>query len=506
MPSGSEASWAITLPNQFEPYGNVLQRSIESKGQQNQLLYQEMLRQRQQQQNNERYNINLIQEETKAKDLATGNTTFDNWLGGEYDKSLKEIMSMPLSEMPPSELFVKVKEKFSPLTETAMRLKNTINTIDEYTKLVGSEMSDIDTGTLSARAKEMAINDLMPINKSTGSRDFMPKNFKPDINYVDEIMSSPNSWELVKDGSKFTDFIKNYKTSPISFHKQFADKSMQGYTGKQTPFRKLSVTPDENSRIKSTDSPKLYVDVQDDFITEDGKSKSVKILSDAPYQLIQSNQQAARGLNYLWEKYKKENNIKYDNPVENEKRKRQYAANLIETADVSEIIAQTPTHLPRIYSSSRNYINIGSGSKVNDVEGRMKKTIQEDADKGFNVTRFNKLKGDEQTLIKDFINKDLSQEDKYGGDDILVSLNSSGQVEVYKKSALIEGKNPNTLITTLPDGYSNLKAKQPGKKENEAIIAEGNNPKYKQITETNKGTIGVKDGKWYYIKTGKPVE
>jgi len=29
---------------------------------------------------------------------------------------------------------------------------------------------------------------------------------------------------------------------------------------------------------------------------------------------------------------------------------------------------------------------------------------------------------------------------------------------------------------------------------------------YSQVTETNKGTIGVKNGKWYYIKTGKPVE
>jgi hypothetical protein len=29
---------------------------------------------------------------------------------------------------------------------------------------------------------------------------------------------------------------------------------------------------------------------------------------------------------------------------------------------------------------------------------------------------------------------------------------------------------------------------------------------YTQVTETDKGTIGVKNGKWYYIKTGKPVE
>ncbi len=31
-------------------------------------------------------------------------------------------------------------------------------------------------------------------------------------------------------------------------------------------------------------------------------------------------------------------------------------------------------------------------------------------------------------------------------------------------------------------------------------------PEYSQITETDKGTLGVKDGKWYYIKTGKPYQ
>jgi hypothetical protein len=34
---------------------------------------------------------------------------------------------------------------------------------------------------------------------------------------------------------------------------------------------------------------------------------------------------------------------------------------------------------------------------------------------------------------------------------------------------------------------------------------EGNQGGYTNITETNKGTIGVKNGKWYNIKTGKPI-
>ncbi len=348
-----EASWAITLPNQFEAFGNIMQRGVNAQNEQNQMLYSETMRDRQQAQNNERYNINLIQEEAKARELATGNTTFDNWLGSEYDKSLKEIMTMPLSTMPPAELFAKVKAKFSPLTQTAMRLKNTIDAIDENTKAVGSEMTDIDAAGLAARAKEAAINDLMPVDKSTGLRNYMPQNFKPDKDYVSDIMSSPNSWELIKDGSKFTDFIKNYKTSPISVHKQFADKSLQGYTGRKSPFKRLNVTPDENSRIKASEDPKLEVDTMVDFIQDGNLSKSINILADEPYQLIQSNDQAARGLTHLWEKYKKENNLSYNNPEENEKRKRKFAVDLIETADVSEIIGQTPTHLPR----TNNYIN-----------------------------------------------------------------------------------------------------------------------------------------------------
>ena len=29
---------------------------------------------------------------------------------------------------------------------------------------------------------------------------------------------------------------------------------------------------------------------------------------------------------------------------------------------------------------------------------------------------------------------------------------------------------------------------------------------YTNVTQTNKGTIGVKNGKWYDIKTGKPIQ
>jgi hypothetical protein len=30
-----------------------------------------------------------------------------------------------------------------------------------------------------------------------------------------------------------------------------------------------------------------------------------------------------------------------------------------------------------------------------------------------------------------------------------------------------------------------------------------NNSEYTNLTETNKGTLGLKNGKWYNIKTGK---
>lgn len=54
------------------------------------------------------------------------------------------------------------------------------------------------------------------------------------------------------------------------------------------------------------------------------------------------------------------------------------------------------------------------------------------------------------------------------------------------------------------------KALKEANQEQEQQSQEGNSkpqqPQYTNITETNKGTIGVKDGKWYDVKTGKPIQ
>jgi hypothetical protein len=60
------------------------------------------------------------------------------------------------------------------------------------------------------------------------------------------------------------------------------------------------------------------------------------------------------------------------------------------------------------------------------------------------------------------------------------------------------------------DRYVNKFSPSTFKAKSNTKAVEGANKKpqtgYTQITETNKGKIGVKNGKWYYVDTGKPVE
>jgi hypothetical protein len=51
-----------------------------------------------------------------------------------------------------------------------------------------------------------------------------------------------------------------------------------------------------------------------------------------------------------------------------------------------------------------------------------------------------------------------------------------------------------------------LKSQYESKKSLYKSTAQGSQGGYTNITETNKGTIGVKNGKWYDIKTGKPIQ
>jgi hypothetical protein len=85
---------------------------------------------------------------------------------------------------------------------------------------------------------------------------------------------------------------------------------------------------------------------------------------------------------------------------------------------------------------------------------------------------------------------------------ILNSMRDSPTMSIYiRKIPKPKGgffKSLNELEQFLKSNYQDTK-----RLYNSTV--EGNQGGYTNITETNKGTIGVKNGKWYNIKTGKPI-
>jgi ribosomal protein S18 len=95
----NEASWAITLPNQYEPFGNILQRGIAMQGEQNQMLYN----QQQKEEQDKWKKLSLIRDFTDLSKHKTGSDVA-NAIGKKKMADILQKYTMSSQNMSPEQL------------------------------------------------------------------------------------------------------------------------------------------------------------------------------------------------------------------------------------------------------------------------------------------------------------------------------------------------------------------------------------------------------------------
>lgn len=131
--AGNEASWAIELPNQFEPFGNILQREIDAQGNQNQYFYNQQLREQQKQEQDKWKKLALIQDYTDLSKHQTGSDVA-NAIGNQKMASIVQKYSQLSSKMSPEQLLYELNKEVSGTVNAMDGIKNELQIGEESIK------------------------------------------------------------------------------------------------------------------------------------------------------------------------------------------------------------------------------------------------------------------------------------------------------------------------------------------------------------------------------------
>lgn len=304
----------------------------------------------------------VVKGEIDPSQIATGQITADQYFDNEAKRVMNEVITDPnIRNMSYVDLYATIQRKWQPVVAASNKVKSGLGLIDASVKAEGTGNPNLSVDDLARDAKLSLINDIIPAD-ANGKRNYDISNYRPERDYVGDILNSEHGWRYLKSGNALIDYIKNFKTTEVYPHKQLGDQSIIPYKGRKTPFVKLNVEPNEIGRFKNSDNPQYDIVVEDDFVTDDnGEKIRLKVLGKDIYeQHILGNKKNREALDFLWNTYKERSGLVSKNATEDEKRKRAFAVGIFQLNDPSEITEMTPQHLPR--NTTNNYINTGGGT------------------------------------------------------------------------------------------------------------------------------------------------
>jgi hypothetical protein len=353
MANGSEGSYAINLPNQFEPFGNILQRSIAAKSEQNQMMYSNMLREQQKQEQDEWKKLNLIQDLTDISKHQTGSDVA-NAIGNSQMSRIFQKYTQNAATLSPAQLQYELNKEVSGVVNSMQGVKSELELADEQLKALKQNFPDLNIGQLATDYRKDVLgrrlkNDTEFINPlevktselNLGDPEFLSRYSTGNKNIISSIVD-PKGAEaetvlMGKQGdyTKFEGKLPFWK-QPSYDRNKFNPEGF--YTGREIPSFKIksSVIPAE-SLPASGGKPFEVVDkdVYERF-AQDGK---------ANIELVASTRKTYPD----YDKF---------NPTEKEYAKRNVLLNQLKSYDQSQL-HPTQNVRPTI-SNTRNYINLGA--------------------------------------------------------------------------------------------------------------------------------------------------
>lgn len=276
MANGSEGSYAINLPNQFEPFGNILQRGIAARNEQNQMLYGNMLRQQQKQEQDDWKKLNLIQELTDLSKHQTGSDVA-NAIGNSQMSKIFQKYTASASTLSPAQLQYELSKEVSGVANAMQGVKSELDLADEELKAIKQNFPDLDIAkmakdkradVLSRRLKndseflnplevktsELNFNDPESLSRySLGNKNIISSIVDPKGAESETVLMGKQG-----DYTKFEGKLPFWKT-PTYDRNKFNPEGF--YTGKQIPsFEYKETTLPETTLPSSQGKPFSMVD------------------------------------------------------------------------------------------------------------------------------------------------------------------------------------------------------------------------------------------------------
>lgn len=488
MASGSnlDLSGFYGPPTDFKELGELAQILQQNKARKDEMDY----RKRKEEEANELKKLDLIREFT---DLSKHQTSSDvaNAVGNKKAAEILQKYTAAEKTMSMAELQSNLSQETSGLIGGMDAMKSELDLSDATLKLLKQQYTGLDINELSKyirkdilkRRMDENFNFVNPITVPPTSIDLSnPEtlaDYITDDSGIIKAITNPQGGEpetvlMGKQGdyTKFEGKV-NYWKKPNYDRKGFNEEGF--YTGKDIPSLVTKGSTLPSDALPSSNGKPFNV-IDKEVFTQFTSDDNQKI------GLLAATKRKFPGYGTF-------------NQQEKEYAQRNTMYNMVETLDPSQLHPTSNVRPPR------TTVNVGSKPTKSEIL----------ANTPLNLTEYKKV-GDEYDIT------DLAP-------GIKVTGYPTGETLAAKEILF----NPNTKRVTYTDQQGNKKTQDFGTfRQNIATINTGvdlsfidrlkvtnapsktDTPKptggYTQITETNKGTIGVKDRKWYYTKTGKPVE
>lgn len=468
MATGSEGSWAITLPNQFAPIGELMQQTNALNERRNQMLYSVFQQNQQKKQQDEWKKLGLIQELT---DLSKHQTSSDvaNALANQQMQKIYQKYTGLSSTLSPTELQYQINKDMSGVINSLDGIKQELDLGDEQLKTMKAANPNLDYAKLQRDLRADIINrrvksdeeftPLMEIKPSAldlSNPDFLSNYSVGNKNIISSIVDpkgAENETVLMGkqgDYTKFEGKLPFWKT-PNYDRNKFDKEGF--YSGKEMP----------SFKIKST--------VLDPKYTAISGGKPLDIIDKDVYERFAQDGAANLELTAATKKqYPDYDNL---NPTDKEYAKRNVLYNQIKAYDQSELHPTSNVRPPVTRVSINNGASRTQADEINDLYGRIYNRALESKQSGLPFLSLNTMPFDEQKAIVEFANsvspKEWSGQQTLGQNNLKVIIGDDGRIGVYKSD---ETNPQKALIGYIPKIGTNIKV-QPGVKQKTAVIRQG---------------------------------
>jgi hypothetical protein len=490
MPNYSQ--WAITLPNQFAPAGQILEQGS-------------VLQQRQNQQMMEMYRQRLKDQ----KDDMSANMLSLNKATGDIEKEKTGIEGIDATT------HNRVNEVYQKYSQLAKQLSP-----DQYQAALANDLLEVskwhqgavgDYGNmLKERDEIMKQHPELDATKvfHTGMDNLAQRYVKQDGSYVpsDQINSTQSLFENLQNPDELaahtasTDGIgKFFKGLDKNTINHVNETNKKGFIDKQG-YKATSLGDLQEMEFDGEGNPASNPLKYEASDLKDSNGKPMRMITP---ELEKSMRGSGLGnqMDKLWMDSKLDviknwavQNRRLPSPSEEEDLKKSFLYSNFSQYVPSNISRNDLQTVPKPPHISVNINGAGAGN-VNDVYKTISDKIDDDNDKGggYTSTRINSLNSDAQNVIVDFVKKTTGS-DEYNYSNLFLHKNDNGDIGIFKVTSHDNGNTDNipdarSLIGYLPKVGTNLKV-QPSVKEKRTVISEGNQTTQPTHTSAKKKIAG----------------